>query len=296
MRHVHRFSAMAAQNEMCIDCAPELAAHALPLAEAEVRRIEAKYSRYRQESIVSRINAAAAMAPVTIDEETVALLQYAAACFDASCGLFDITSGVLRRAWRFDSGAPPTQAALDAQLPLVNWDRVEFDADSASVRLPQTGMELDFGGFGKEYAADRAATLLREHGVESGYVNLAGDVAVIGPPIAEAGNAWRIGIAHPRSAGQVISTLELATGGLATSGDYERFMIVDGQRYCHILNAKTGWPVQHLAGVSVVAPSALIAGSLSTIAMLKEGDGVAWLREQAATFFAVTADGGVVSE
>jgi thiamine biosynthesis lipoprotein len=305
---------MASSNEICIDCTAQLAPNALAAATDEVKRIEAKYSRYRADSVVSQVNAAAGGEPLAVDAETAQLLAYAEACYEASDGRFDITSGVLRRAWRFDSGVLPTPAAIDALLPLIAWRRVELTqhADYAHIRLPRSGMEIDFGGFGKEYAADRAATILLQHGVSSGYVNLAGDIAVVGPQAAEnVGAAWRIGIAHPRpdanmswggrhdsvlseASAPLLATLELATGGLATSGDYERFMVVGGARYCHILDPRTGWPVSGLASVSVVAPSALIAGSLSTIAMLKGTSGLAWLREQGATFLAMIASGEIV--
>lgn len=289
---------MAAQNEICIDAADAIASPALAAAEAEVKRIETQYSRYRPESVVSRINASAGGAAMDVDRETSQLLDYAQACFAASEGLFDITSGVLRRVWRFDSRRLPTQSAIDALLPLVDWPSVEVrqTRDGATVRLPQTGMELDFGGFGKEYAADRAAAVLADCGVESGYVNLAGDIAIVGPQgCAESrGAPWQIGIAHPREPGKTIRKIALSSGGLTTSGDYERFMVVDGKRYCHILNPNTGWPVRHLASVSVVAPSALIAGSLATIAMLKDALAVEWLRAQATVFLAVTQAGEVV--
>jgi len=133
------------------------AAQAQGLAEAaiaEVRRIEAKYSRFRPDSIVSRINAAAGGAPVACDEETLALLDYAGRMHEASDGLFDITAGVLRRAWNFQQPRIPTEAELAALRALIGWPRVRREA--GCVGLPMAGMEIDFGGFGKEYAADRA--------------------------------------------------------------------------------------------------------------------------------------------
>jgi thiamine biosynthesis lipoprotein len=136
-------------------------------------------------------------------------------------------------------------------------------------------MEIDFGGVVKEYAVDRAAALCRAAGIKHGVVNLGGDIKIIGS--RPDGEAWRIGIRHPRQQGTVIETLLLHEGALASSGDYERCIVLDGVRYGHVLNPKTGWPVRHLAAVSVVGDFCVVAGSASTIAMLKEDDGPAWL-------------------
>jgi thiamine biosynthesis lipoprotein len=263
---------------------------ALDAAAAEVVRIEQAYSRYRPDSIVSRINAAAGSAnAIPVDDETAALLQFADRLHRESDGLFDITSGVLRRVWDFKAARPPTRAAVSAVLPLVGWAAVEFDG--RCIRLPRTGMELDFGGFGKEYAADRAAHVLREAGLRHGYVNLGGDLRLLGP--MPDGRPWHLGIAHPRRPGQVIVSVELRTGALATSGDYERYFERKGRRYCHLLNPFTGWPVQHWQSISIVAPACLAAGALSTVAMLKGPQAPAFLSAQGVAWIAVDAQGEV---
>jgi thiamine biosynthesis lipoprotein len=138
-------------------------------------------------------------------------------------------------------------------------------------------MEIDFGGVVKEYAADRAATLCADAGLRHGLVDLGGDIKVIGPHAD--GSPWVVGIQHPRIADAVMATLDLSHGAIATSGDYERFVEVEGRRYSHILSPRTGMPVQGLAGVSVVAPECVVAGSAATIAMLMEERGPAWLEE-----------------
>jgi thiamine biosynthesis lipoprotein len=143
------------------------------------------------------------------------------------------------------------------------------------LEFPMSGMEIDFGGIVKEYAVDRAAALCQGAGVRHGVINLGGDIKVIGPRAD--GSPWRIGIRHPRHKEAVMRTILLREGALASSGDYERCLIVDGVRYGHILNPKTGWPVRHLAAVSVIADFCVVAGSASTIAMLKEAGGPAWL-------------------
>jgi thiamine biosynthesis lipoprotein len=290
--HRATFRAMAAENELQVhadDAA--VARRAADAAIAEVQRIEAKYSRYRDDSIVSRINASAGGAAVPIDAETEGLLAYADACFRQSEGLFDATSGVLRRAWRFDEKRVPSDAELAALLPLVGWDKVELSA--GSVRLPRRGMELDFGGFGKEYAVDRAAQMLAAAGIASGMVNLAGDIAILGPQ--PGGEAWQVGIRHPRREGALTATVPVSAGAVATSGDYERFIEVDGVRHCHVLDPRTGRSARGLRSVSVHAGSCLVAGSATTIAMLKGESGIAWLHDIGVPFIAVRDDGSVVN-
>ncbi|HLS54463.1 MAG TPA: FAD:protein FMN transferase [Zeimonas sp.] len=257
----------------------------------EVRRIENKYSRYRADSIVGRINAAAGDAPVQCDGETVSLMDYADALHASSDGLFDITSGVLRRAWDFRRARLPSVADVDAARALVGWQHVE--RDGRHVRLSRAGMEIDFGGFGKEYAADRAATLLIDAGCRHGFVNLGGDLRAFGPQ--PDGSAWRFGIQHPRQADATVASLDVVHGGLATSGDYERYFELDGVRYCHILDPRTGWPVRYWQSITVLAPLAIAAGSLSTIAMLKQAAAGDFLARSGAAWLAVGPRGEVVS-
>jgi thiamine biosynthesis lipoprotein len=244
------------------------------LAMADVHRLESRYSRYRSDSFLSAINRVAAIGgSIPVDDETAGLLNYAATCHRESDGLFDITSGILRRAWRFDLGKLPDRAEVQSLLDKVGWHRVRWTPPV--LEFPVSGMEIDFGGVVKEYAADRVAALCWEAGMRHGIVNLGGDIKIIGPH--PDGGPWRIGIRHPRRPDAVIRTLPLHNGALASSGDYERCIVLDGVRYGHVLNPKTGWPVRYLASVSVAADLCVIAGSASTIAMLKEGEGPAWL-------------------
>ena len=262
---------------------------------AEVQRIEAKFSRYLEDSVVSRINRAAGQSAVEVDDETRQLLMFADQLWRQSDGLFDITSGVLRRAWDFSAGALPSPQQLAEARSRIGWERVQFDGER--VRLVETGMEIDFGGFGKEYAADRAAFVLREAGVQSALVNLGGDLHALDVPSGEQRPPWSIDIQHPRPpATQPLARIahaSLKQGGLATSGDYERFIEVDGRRYCHILNPLTGWPVSVHQSISVLAPNATAGGALTTIAMLKEEGAIDWLQSQGASYLAVGRDGQV---
>ena len=291
--HRYRFRAMAAENEVQVHAATaERAAECASHAIAEVARIEAKYSRYRPDSVVSRINANAGREPVAVDEETLKLLAYAGACHEQSGGLFDPTSGVLRRAWRFDSGHVPDDAELAALLPLVDWDAVEIDGHH--VRLGRAGMELDFGGFGKEYAVDRAARVLAECGAEAALVSLAGDLCILGEQ--PGGAPWRVGVVHPRKGERAIAFIPVSSGAIATSGDYERFIEADGVRHCHILDPRTGRSARGFQSVTVHAPSCLVAGSATTVAMLKGREaGLAWLDALGLPYLAVLEDGAIVN-
>lgn len=260
------------------------------MAIADVRRLEARYSRYRDDSLLSAINQiAAAGGRIAVDEETTGLLNYAATGYEQSDGLFDITSGILRRAWRFQQGSLPDDALVRGLLERIGWHKLRWDPPV--LEFPVPGMELDFGGIVKEYAVDRAAALCRSAGIRHGVINLGGDIKLIGARAD--GRPWRVGISHPREKGSMIRTLALRDGAVASSGDYERCIVVDGVRYGHVLNPKTGWPVRHLAAVSVVGDLCVVAGSASTIAMLKEKDGPAWLDAMGLPHLWVDVDGNV---
>jgi thiamine biosynthesis lipoprotein len=251
-----------------------LAQDAAVAVEREAARIEARYSRYRDDSELSRINAIAKTGgSVSVDAETAGLLDYAYACFHKSDGLFDISCGLLRRAWDFSSGMLPDDEAIAALLPRIGLEKIQWYPPALT--FTTSDMELDLGGMGKEYAADRAAALCGAMGIEHGLVDFGGDMRLIGP--RPCGEPWHIGVRHARRSTVPMATVELLSGAIATSGDYERFMVVGGQRYCHILNPLTGRPAQGLRSVSVIADDCLVAGSLATIAMLKGSDGVDWL-------------------
>ena len=292
------FSAMASPCSVQMDGQDEHAMRqAARAAVAEVQRIEKKYSRYLNGSVISRINAAAGVQFVAVDEETRGLLDFALSLWTLSDGLFDCTSGVLRHAWDFKTGQLPAPKKLKTMLALVGWEKVARDADRVQLRQP--GMELDFGGFGKEYAADRAAAVLLKHGFPHALVNLGGDLHALGaralPELQ--GQPWQIDISHPRPTlaptGAPLAQLPLSRGGLATSGDYERYFIEDGVRYCHVLNPLTGWPVSHWQSVSVLATNTTTSGALATIAMLKGEHALDWLITQDVHYLVVQHDGQV---
>jgi FAD:protein FMN transferase len=293
---LHRadFYAMGGQNEIAVAFDSEDGAkRAMELAAREVLRIQDKYSRYKSDdgSIVHRINSSAGTNGwVECDPETMFLLSVARDFHQRSDGLFDITSGVLRKVWDFKAEIVPTTEQLAGVLSLIGFDKIEFKSNT--IRLPLRGMEVDFGGFGKEYAADRAAAVLRAQGMFTGFVNLGGDIAFLGPQ--PDGQPWSIGLANPRKEGELVGALSVDCGGLVTSGDAVKYFIKDGVRHSHLMNPRTGFSPNCWSSVSVLGANTLSAGFLSTTAMLLELRATEFLRGTGAKFLLINQSGEIV--
>jgi thiamine biosynthesis lipoprotein len=255
----------------------------------EIDRLERKYTRFRDDSLTSAINASAGSERgVDVDDETAGLLDYAGTAHAQSDGLFDLTSGILRRAWDFKSGRVPSRDVVAALVARVGWHHVQWT--QPRFVLPMEGMQIDFGGVVKEYAADRVAQLCRSRGFHHGLVDLGGDLAVVGPH--PGGRPWTVGVRDPHDGNRAATTLAVYGGGVATSGDYERGMTVDGVRYGHLLDPRTGWPVQGPASVTVLASHCLIAGTASTVAALAGRAGAQpWLRRVGLPHVGIQPDG-----
>ena len=232
---------------------------------AEAERIERKYSRYLPGSVISRINRDAGRTPVAVDSETMHLVGHALRLSEETGGAFDPTVGVLRRIWDFREGRTPAPAEVERLLPLV--DRGQVSLRDGTIFLRRGGMELDLGGVGKEYAVDRVAACLLEDGVRCAVVNLSGDLRTLGS--RGDGRPWNLGVIDPRDKGKCRFAVRLlGGGGVASSGDYERFFVKDGIRYHHILDARTGWPARGVASSTVIAPDAFQAGLAATASFL----------------------------
>ena len=273
------FSAMASPCELLLATADEALARQLgETVAAEAWRIERKYSRYRADSVVSMLNKGGSR-PVDLDPETMLLLQFAARCHELSGGAFDITSGVLRRAWRFDgSGHFPAPAEVAALRERIGFGRLQLQGNRLKV---PAGMELDFGGIGKEYAVDRALALVVQKFDGAALVNFGGDMAASRAP--ESG-PWRVGVERPGQLGDTRLLLDFERGGLATSGDTHRFIEHEGRRYSHILDVRTGYPVENPPrSVTVAASCCLEAGMISTLSMLKGAGAEEFLAQQGVT-------------
>jgi thiamine biosynthesis lipoprotein len=252
------------------------------LAATEASRIESKFSRYRRGNVIDAINSAEGRT-VVVDDETTRLLDYAARLHELSAGKFDVTSGVLRRAWRFDgSDRVPTRAAVAQLLSLVGWHKVRWRAPELTL---EPGMEIDFGGIGKEYAVDRAGALVRTLSTHC-LLNFGGDLLAVGPQDNRA--PWRVGIEAVDTTATAARHIDLSVGALATSGDARRYLLKDGKRYGHILDPTTGWPVEGAPrSVTVAAATCTDAGMLATLALLQGRDAETFLAAQGAQFWAL---------
>ncbi len=294
------FDAMASPCELLLDGVDEATARRLlALAQAEALRIERTYSRYRDDSVLARLLAGRG-GWQTVDDETAQLLDFAEQCHTLSQGLFDITSGVLRRAWRFDGGTQvPAPEAVAALLPRVGWQRLRWERPR--LFLPE-GMELDFGGIGKEYAVDRVLALLRAETDTPLLVNFGGDLACSGPRAD--GSAWQVGIEQPDAPttphtldgpgtpARAAAVLQLRQGALATSGDARRFVMHEGRRLGHVLDPRSGWPVAGAPrSVTVAAGRCVEAGMLATMALLQGERAASWLLEAGVPHALIHADG-----
>ena len=273
-----RFKAMGSPCEVLLSGNSEQQARELCLiVQTEALRIEHKYSRYRNDNIIHRINHANGQ-PVQLDDESAQLLDYAQLCYQLSEGRFDITSGILRQAWGFDgSDRLPSREQIEPLLSLIGFQRLDWQNPNL---LTPVGMEIDLGGIGKEYAVDRAALLLQQQGIDSGLVNFGGDIHVIGPrPPA---TPWNIAIEDPEQAQAAKGSISLARGAMATSGDTHRYLLHNGIRYSHILDPDTGWSIPDAPrSVTVIASTCLEAGMLATFAMLQGAEAESFLQDEA---------------
>lgn len=293
-QRIHGFRAMGSSCSFRFFLESEWEAEIVAgLAMDEVRRIEAKYSAHSPDSYLSHVNECATKGQeVQLDPESVSLMRFAFFCFQRSGGLFDITAGVLRRAYDFKGHRRRTDVAIEPLLEMTGLAKLGWIPPKLTFAVP--GMQLDLGGIAKEYAVDRAATVFRENGVRNCLIDLGGDMAAIGPPPTSA--AWAIGVRDPRIDGESLATILLAEGAIATSGDYENYIEIDGERLSHIINPKTGFPAQGLASVTVPAGTCMAAGAVTTIAMLYEAEGIAWLEDNNVPFCALTSEGELVTK
>lgn len=263
---LYTFQAMATPCEVRIESEDVALAEAVArVVEGEARRVESKFSRYKSDSVVGHINASNGK-EIVVDAETAHLLDFAARCHEISGGLFDITSGVLRRIWRFDgSDNIPSDSEIEKMRELIGWEKVLWK--SPAICLPP-GMEIDLGGLGKEYAVDRALAAACAITQAPVLVNFGGDLRVSGP--RKSGARWKVAIESVDRNGEAAGMLELSDGALATSGDARRFLLKDGKRYGHILNPRTGRPVENPPrSVTVAAPTCIEAGLTATLAVLQ---------------------------
>jgi thiamine biosynthesis lipoprotein len=231
----------------------------------EIERVEQALSNYRSSSELSRINAIAADAPVVTDPEVFALLERAFDYSRQSDGAFDVTVGKLMKAWGFFRGAGryPSNEELARARAQTGWQRVKLDQRARSAFFLTRGIELDLGGIGKGYALDCVARVLRDGGVTAALINSgSSSIYAIGAPPGKAG--WPVRVSDPLERTRILSTILLKDQSLSTSGNYEKFFQLNGRTYCHIMDPRSGRPVEGMLQTSVIAPEATDSDALST--------------------------------
>jgi len=235
----------------------------------EVRRIEKLFTTFDESSQTNLINQNAGIAPVEVDREVFELIKRSKKISEITQGAFDITYGSIdKRLWNFDQTmtALPDPHTAKQLVRLINYRNILLDENECTVFLKEKGMRIGFGGIGKGYAAERAKWLLKERGVKSGIVNAAGDLTAWG--YQPNGKPWTIGIANPDAARDAFSFLEITNTSVATSGNYEKFVMIGGKRYSHTIDPKTGLPVRGIKSVTIICNNAEIADAMATPVMI----------------------------
>jgi thiamine biosynthesis lipoprotein len=231
----------------------------------EFDRLDRLHSVWKPESDVSRVNAQAGIAPVKVSSETLEVLRVAREVSDWTGGKFDVTFGALSGLWKFDQDQDnqiPRPEDVRARLPLINFQDVQVDPAAGTVFLRRAGMRMHFGGIGKGYAVDRTAAILRTEGIGDFLIQAGGDLYASG---RRGDRAWSAGIRDPRGpADQIFARMDLRDETFSTSGDYERYFMVHGRRYHHILDPDVGEPARGCRSVTIVAKQATLADALST--------------------------------
>ena len=234
-------------------------------AVAEISRIEQLLTTFKPDSQTNQVNENAGISPVKVDREVFELIQRSLRISTLTQGAFDITYGSIDKSlWNFDAKmtALPDRETASKMVELIDYQKVVLNQEDCTVFLREKGMRIGFGGIGKGYAAEMAKRLMIQEGVKSGIVNASGDLTTWG--LQPDGKQWTIGIADPNHKNRPFSYLNISNMAVATSGDYEKFVMIDGKRYSHTINPHTGLPVTGIKSVTIIAPNAEIADALAT--------------------------------
>lgn len=248
-----------------LDAEEAHAYHCIDAAVEEIRRIERLLTTFDENSQTNRINAHAGIRPVEVDTEVIDLIERSIAISSITQGAFDITYGSIdKRFWNFDktmTSLPDPETARKA-VRLINYKNILIDKEAGTVFLKHAGMRIGFGGIGKGYAAEKAKQVLLNLGVRCGVVNASGDLCTWG--LLPGDKPWTIGIANPDHQEDIFSHLEVSDRAVATSGNYEKFVLIDGKRYSHTIDPRTGFPVRGIKSVTVICNNAELADALAT--------------------------------
>lgn len=241
----------------------------IELGVKEIQRIEKLLTTYAEDSETNLINASAGIVPVKVSEEIILLIERALRISNITQGAFDISYGSADKSlWNFDTTMTslPSREIAKQSVRLINYKNIIIDKEASTVFLKQQGMRIGFGGIGKGYAAEQAKNVMRAAGVENGVVNASGDLTTWG--LMPDGNKWTIGIVHPEMASSVFSYMNVSGLSVATSGNYEKYIMIDGVKYSHTINPKTGLPVTGIKSVTIVSTNAEVADAMATPVMI----------------------------
>lgn len=231
----------------------------------EIRRIEALLTTFDDNSETNKINQYAGIRPVAVSQEIIQLIERSKKISDVTQGAFDISYGSVDKSlWNFDTQMTslPDKKTAKNSVKLINYKNIEVDAARSTVFLKERGMRIGFGGIGKGYAAEMAKNVMKRMGVDSGVVNASGDLTAWG--YQPNGIPWTIGIANPNLSKEIFSYMNVTDKAVATSGNYEKFVIIDGKRYSHNIDPKTGMPVSGVKSVTIISSNAEIADAMAT--------------------------------
>ena len=259
------FIKMGSAFDLTLVAANQLEANQLfEQAIAEIDRIERLISSWDQASETSQVNQMAGKEAVKVTKELYDLVFRAKAIAQLTDGAFDPTYASVDKIWTFNGHdiEQPKPEIISASVDKIGFDKIVFDPIESSLYLPLQGMKIGFGAIGKGYAADRVKSLLQKQGVTAGIVNASGDMSAWG--VQPNGKPWQVGLVNPKSKDKVFAWFPIKNQAVVTSGDYEKFILINGKRYGHIINPKTGFPSQGVISCTVFAPKAELADALST--------------------------------
>ncbi|ASU32842.1 thiamine biosynthesis protein ApbE [Mucilaginibacter xinganensis] len=231
----------------------------------ETKRIERLLTTFSDDSETNQVNSNAGIKPVAVSQETFDLVARSVMISKVTSGAFDISYGSLdKKLWNFDQQmtALPDEVTAKKLVRLINYRNIVLDKENCTIYLREKGMRIGFGGIGKGYAAERAKLIMKNEGVTSGVVNASGDLTAWG--LQPDGKKWTIGIANPDASNQIFSYLAISDLAVATSGNYEKFAVIDGKKYSHTINPRTGMPVTGIKSVTIITTNAEIADAMAT--------------------------------
>jgi thiamine biosynthesis lipoprotein len=270
---------------------------AMEKAFGEIGKLDALLNFFSDKSELSSVNRNAGNRPVKVSPETLEVIEKSVSTSEKTGGAFDVTIGPEISLWNFVTSQKPDDGTIREKLGLVNYKWIVINKEKSTVELKKKGMLIDLGAIAKGYAADRAVEELRKSGITSGLVAVAGDIKAFG--LKPDGKPWRVGIQNPRQKGkddEIVATVELRDMAISTSGDYERYFVVDGKRYHHILDPKTGYPAGGCQSVTVMAKDGASTDSFSTgIFVLGPERGMEISRQMGFEGLIIDSDGKIVT-